>query len=100
MSTNRCSHSVRRVAERHRRAACATQKRFFKQALKTRRSDSGLKQELTKPGDADPGVPGPERRANYLKLGVLVLASGFAAYIAVWIAMNVVSPFPLEFREN
>src|SRR2546430_401639 len=31
---------------------------------------------------------------------MLLLASGFAIYVATWIAINVVSPFPLEFREN
>ncbi len=33
LGSNRCPHSVRRVAGRHRRVACATRKRFFKQAL-------------------------------------------------------------------
>src|SRR5439155_3828837 len=33
-------------------------------------------------------------------LGMLLLASGFAVYVATWIAVNLVSPFPLEFREN
>jgi len=59
-----------------------------------------LKQCLTKPGGADRGVPGRERRANYLRLGILVLAGGFAVYVAAWIALNVFSHYPLEFREN
>jgi hypothetical protein len=40
IGSNRCARSVRRVAGRHRRVACATRKRFFRQALGSRSNEA------------------------------------------------------------
>ena len=55
---------------------------------------------MTTPADAPPRFSGPRGKANYLRLSLLVVGCAYAGYAAAWIALNVFSRYPLEFREN
>jgi hypothetical protein len=59
-----------------------------------------LKESVTTSPDGPLGFSGPRAKANYLRLGLLAFGIAYAGYVATWIALNVFSHYPLEFREN
>src|SRR5258706_14001478 len=54
----------------------------------------------SKPTDPEMVRSSPERVLRYHRMGVLVMASVCAGYVALWIGFQVFSRYPLEFREN
>src|SRR5712675_1752747 len=55
---------------------------------------------MTTPAGAPLRLSGPRGKANYVGLSLLAFGIAYAGYVAAWIALNVFSHYPLEFREN